>query len=105
MRIVPHSACQDNLDFLTSGEPGYFVVVGYFGVEADVFEVLGNDFWLKFAKAETLSRSLVVVEFLDQFVEPQFEQSLTRYLGIVLWEHTDPFAFFVYQPLPGIGME
>lgn len=44
MRIVPHGACEDYFDFLPAGETGDFVMVGDFWVEADVGEVLRDDF-------------------------------------------------------------
>lgn len=43
MGVVPHGAGEDDLDLLASGETGDLVVVGDFGVETEVLEVLGDD--------------------------------------------------------------
>ena len=92
VRVVPHGAREHDLDLLAAGEARDFVVVGDFGVEAHVFKVLGDDLGLEFAEAEAFTRGLVVVEFLDQFVEAMLDEGFTRDLRVVFGEEADPFA-------------
>lgn len=92
VRVIPHGAREDDFDFLAAGETGDFVVVGDVRVEADVFEVLGDDFGREFTEAEAFARGFVVVEFLDEFVEAEVHEGFAGDLGVVFWEHVDPFS-------------
>jgi hypothetical protein len=59
-------------------------VIGDLGVEAEVFEVLGDDGRLQLAIAEAFAGCFVVVELLDELVEAELKEGFARYLTIVL---------------------
>jgi hypothetical protein len=92
MGVVPHSSSNDDLDLLTSGKRANLVVIGDLGVESEILEVLGDDLGLKLTVTETLSGSLVIVKFLDEFVESKLGKSLTRDHGVVLGQETSPLT-------------
>lgn len=92
MRVVPHGAREHDFHFLPTREPADFVVVGDVRVEADVFEVLGDDFGGQLAEAEPLARGLVVVEFLDQLGEAEVEERFAGDLRVVFREVVEPFS-------------
>lgn len=92
MRVVPHGAGDDDLDFLAAGEGADFVVVGDFGVQAEVVKVLGDDRGLELTVAETFAGGFVVVEFLDELVEAELDEGLARDLGVVFGEEVSPFT-------------
>ena len=95
VRVVPHRAREDDFDFLPAAQTRDLVVVGDFRVEADVFEVFGDDFGFEDAVAETFARGFVVVEFLDEFREAPFQQSFAGDLAVEFGEHVQPFAGMV----------
>ena len=84
MRVVPHGTGQHNLDFLSTGETGDFVVVGDFGIEANILKVLGDDFGLEDTVTETFARSFVIVEFLDELREAPFQKCLAGDMAVEL---------------------
>ena len=92
MGVVPHGAREHNLDFLAARKAGDFIVVRDIWVKADILEVLRDDFGCEFAEAKAFPGSFVVIEFLDKFVETELEEGFTGDLGIVFWEHVDPFS-------------
>jgi hypothetical protein len=92
MGVVPHGSSNDDLDLLTSGKRANLVVVGDLGVESEILKMLGDDLGLKLTVTETLSRSLVIVEFLDELVESKLGKSLTRDHGVVLRQETTPLT-------------
>lgn len=92
MGVIPHGACEDDLDLLAAGEAGDLVVVCDFGVETQVFEVLGDDFGGELAEAEAFAGGFVVVEFLDELAEAAVDEGFAGDLGVVLGEHELPFT-------------
>lgn len=80
MRIIPHSAREDDFDFLAARETGDFVVVGDVGVETDVFKVLRDNFRREFSEAKAFAGGFMIIEFLDEFVEAEFEKGFARNL-------------------------
>ena len=95
MRVVPHRAREHHFYLLPAGQAGDVVVVGDFRVKADVFKVLGDDFRLQDAEAETLAGGLVVVKLLDELLEAPFEQRLARDLAVEFGEQAEPFASMI----------
>ena len=92
VRVVPHRAREHHLDLLPARQARDLVVVGDLRVEADVFEVLRNDFGRELAEAEALAGGFVVVELLDELGEAEVEEGFARYLGVVLGEEVDPLS-------------
>lgn len=90
--VVPHGAGNHHLYLLSAREGADFVVVGDFGVQAEVLKVLGDDRGLELTVPETLAGGLVVVEFLDELVEAELDEGLARDLGVVLGEEVSPFS-------------
>ena len=92
VRVVPHRAREHDFDLLPARQAGDLVVVGDFRVEADVFEVLGDDFGRELAEAEPFAGRFVVVELLDELGEAKVEECFARYLRVVLGEEIDPLS-------------
>lgn len=92
VRVVPHGAGDDDFDLLTTRQRADFVVVGDFGIQAEVEEVLGNDLGLQDTVAETLAGGLVVVKLLDKLGVAEIDQGLATHHAVVLGEPTDPFT-------------
>ena len=67
-------------------------MVGNLGVETKILKVLADDRRLQLAVAETLTRSLVVIELLYELREPKIDKRLARDLAVVLGKGVAPFA-------------
>ena len=61
-------------------------------VEADVGEMLGDDFGFEVAKAKAFAGGLVVVELLDELLVAEGEEGFAGDLGVVFGEGIDPFS-------------
>ncbi|KAI6775695.1 hypothetical protein HG530_002453 [Fusarium avenaceum] len=92
MGVVPHGSGNDDLDLLTTRKRADLVVVCNLRVESEILKMLGNDLGLKLTVTETLSRSLVIIEFLDKLVKSKRCKSLTRDHGVVLGKETTPLT-------------
>jgi len=92
MGVVPHGSGNDNLDLLSTGKRANLVVVGDLRVKTKILEVLRDNLRLKLAVTETLSRSFVVIELLNEFVETKLGKSFTRNHGVVLRQKATPFT-------------
>ena len=100
MRVVPHRAREHDLDLLPAREAGDLVVVRDVRVEAQVGEMLRDDFGLQVAETEALARGLVVVELLHELAEAEVEEGLARDLGVVLGQEAEPLDFVLEALLP-----
>ena len=92
VRVVPHGSGNDDLNLLTTGQRANFVVVGNFRVQTEIFKVLGNDGGLELTVTETFAGGFVIIEFLDQLDETEFNEGFTRNLVVVLGQQSAPFA-------------
>ena len=92
VRVVPHRAREHDFDLLPARQAGDLVVVGDVRVEANVFEVLGDDLGGELAEAEPFTGGFVVVELLDELGEAEVEEGFARHLGVVLGEEVDPLS-------------
>jgi hypothetical protein len=54
--------------------------------------VLGDDLGGELTETETLTRSLVIVEFLDKLGETAVDEGLAGDLGVILGKHELPFT-------------
>jgi len=92
MGVVPHGTGDDDLDLLTTGQRADLVVVGDFGIETKILKVLADDGRLELTVSETLARSLMVVELLDELGIAKLEEGLARDVRVVLGEEALPFS-------------
>jgi len=89
----PHSTGKHDLDLLATRKTRNLVVVGNFGVETDIFEMLADDLGLELAETKALTGSLMIIELLDQLLETALEERLSGDHGVVLWQPTNPLHF------------
>lgn len=106
LRFAPHGGGDDDLDLLSSREtssddnesvavsnaeetqdsPLQFVVLGDVSVESNILQMLSYELTAHLSRSRSFSRSLKVVELLDEFRESEIEKSLSSEEDVVLYE-------------------